>query len=195
MSGKTFLYYGTMNSGKSASLLMNVYNLREKGYPTLILKPKTDTRDGNLVKSRALGTSYEAMLIDEDDASINHVSSVIEKDRIRFLFIDEAQFIAPEAIEHLSMITYKYGLRTFFYGLKNSFNNELFEGSKKLIEVADSIREMKSTCDHCGAKATTHLRKIDGEYVFDGDQVLVGDTDIYESVCMKCWFSAKNNVE
>lgn len=184
-----------MNSGKSASLLMNVYNLREKGYPTLILKPKTDTRDGNQVKSRALGTSYEAMLIDEDDASINHVSSVIEKDRIKFLFIDEAQFIAPEAIERLSMITYKYGLRTFFYGLKNSFNNELFEGSKKLLEVVDSIREMKSTCDHCGDKATTHLRKIDGEYVFDGDKVLVGDTDIYESVCMKCWFSAKNNVE
>lgn len=186
--GKCYYYYGGMRSGKSAHVIMQIFNMKNKGYNVKIIKPSLDTRDGHVIKSRALDTEYEA----ETFSNLEELSSILLNTNIDMLFIDECQFISEQCILYIIEYTHKYGIKSFFYGLKNSYTGELFEGSKTLFEYADSIRELKSICDFCERKASMHLKKVDGVFVFEGEQIGVGDTE-YFSVCPKCFLEAKND--
>lgn len=186
-SGKCYFYHGTMRSGKSAHIIMQVYNLKEKGYDVAIIKPSADTRDGNFVKSRALNTKYKAEVF----SNLDELKEILLNPNIDMLFIDESQFISEQCILYIINHSHINGIKSFFYGLKNSYTGELFEGAKTLFQYADSIRELKSICDNCDKKATMHLKRVNGELVFEGDQIAVGDEE-YLTVCASCFLDSKN---
>lgn len=184
---KLYFYYSVMNSGKSAHIIMQVHNLREQKNSVLVMKPKLDTRDVGVIKSRALQTELHTILIDEETNIFDIMYDYMEKIEINYLFVDEVSFLNKNHIEQLADVADVLQVPVFCYGLLTDYKSHLFEGSKRLIELADSIRELKSPCIKCGRKATMHLRKIDDAYVFEGDSIHVGDTDTYESVCRSCY--------
>ena len=187
MSEKLYFYHSVMNSGKSANLILQVHNLQSQGKKVLVLKPKLDTRDNGVIKSRALETFLEAHLIDDDTDIIDLVSMNYPD----YVFVDEVNFLSPKHIDALAKLADDLLVPVFGYGLMVDYRGKLFEGSKRMVELADSIRELKSPCVHCSRKATMHLRKVNGGYVFDGESIQVGDIDTYESVCRKCYYDKK----
>ena len=185
---KFYFYHSPMNSGKSASIIMQIHNLKNKGKKVLVLKPILDTRDGAFVKSRALDTKVEALAINRESDLVS-IAEMLKPDVI---FVDEVNFLNECNIEDLSVIVDKFNISVFAYGLLVDYKSRLFEGSKRAVELADSVRELKTSCDKCDNKATMHLRKVNGRYTFEGESIQVGDVDSYESVCRKCYNEAKN---
>lgn len=179
-----------MNSGKSANIIMEVYNLREQGHKVSVLKPKKDTRDLGKIKSRALETEIDATLIDDKFDMFLYIYN----EKPDFIFVDEVNFLSTKNVEDLAFIVDVLNIPIFTYGLLVDYKGQLFEGSKRMMELADSKRELKSIrCVKCGKKkATMHLRKVNDQYVFDGESIQVGDTDDYESVCRTCYKKAEN---
>lgn len=186
MPSKLYFYYSVMNSGKSAHIIMQVHNLREQGKKVVVMKPRLDTRDVGVIRSRALQTELATRLIDGDTNIFEAIES-ISRHGIDYIFVDEVSFLTTEHIEQLADIADVLQIPVFCYGLLTDYKSQLFEGSKRLIELSDSIRELKSPCIKCGRKATMHLRKLNDEYVFDGESIQVGDIDEYESVCRSCY--------
>ncbi len=169
---KTTIYfkYGSMNSGKSLELLKVAYNYEENGIIPLILKPKIDTRAKNKVVSRT-GISKSALEIEDN---IEILKDLITKEK-KVVLVDEAQFLSPEVIEEIVRLAYDNGISSLmFFGLKVDFRGKLFEGSKKIIEMADKIEESTSIC-WCGKKARHNARVVNGKITKDGPTILVED--------------------
>lgn len=186
---KLYFFNSVMNSGKSAHIIMQVYNLQEKGKKVLILKPSLDTREFGKISSRALNTELEANLI----YTAKDIVKYVEEVKPDIIFVDEANFLTADEIETLAYVVDNLNIPIHCYGLMLDFKSNLFEGSKRLVELADTVRELKSPCSKCNKKATHHLRKINGNYVFSGEVIQVGDMDEYESVCRKCFMQAKTD--
>lgn len=181
-----------MCSGKSLHLLATAHNFQEHGIPFLILKSKIDTRDGeNVVHSRALG-SKECITIDNEDNIFEIISSYLQlterTKKLKYILVDEAQFLTPEQVEQLAAICDNLGINIICYGLRTDFRTKLFPGSQRLFELADSFEEIKSSC-FCGSKTIFNARvNTNKEIVTDGEQVEVGGDDRYISYCRKCYF-------
>lgn len=188
---KLYFYYSVMDGGKSAHIIMQVHKLRNKGYNVLALKPKRDTRDYGVIRSRALSTEVEAMLIDGNTDVFELVKNISPD----YVFVDEVNFLSEQNVEDLAMIVDELDIPVFGYGLLTDYKGQLFEGSKRMMELADSRREIQSPCDHCKRKATMHLHKVNGEYVFEGESIKVGDKGDYESVCRRCYMKVKKRKE
>lgn len=182
--GRTNLFLGTMNASKSAQLLMQAYNLERQGKTFLIFKPKLDTRDKDVVKSRALEETRDAISISVDDNSV--ITSKVLEHKPNFLFVDEIQFFTSQQVKELAYISHITEIPVFAYGLLLSYDGKMFSGTKKAIECGFSIHELKMQCDFCDKKSTHHLLYIDGELITDGDQYHVGDTE-YKSCCYDCY--------
>ena len=188
--------FGTMASGKSLHLLATAHNFQEHGIPFLIFKSKIDTRDGeNVVSSRALGTK-ECITIESYDniyEMINCYSQISsDKPKVKYILVDEAQFLTPKQVEELAQITDNLGINVICYGLKTDFRTELFPASKRLLEIADEIEEIESIC-YCGRKTMFNARiNSDKEIVIDGNQIEVGGDDRYVALCRKCYFDKIN---
>lgn len=180
---KLYFYYGVMGSSKTANALMTKFNMEEHDKKVLLLKPSLDNRDGvKLVKSR-VGISAEAVLVKEDD-SVKKI--VIESGSFDIIIVDEAQFFKKEQIDDLRNIVDRGLASVMCYGLKTDYMGNLFEGSKRLFEIADSIREIKSLCP-CGRKAIMNARYSDGKIVYSGDRIDIGGDDKYKALCYRCW--------
>ena len=177
---KLYYRYSPMNSGKSVHLLQTAWNYKEREMETILLSPTVDTRSGGKIASR-IGVSEEALRLSSVD-DIELISSILlDHHDIAAIFVDEAQFLTKDVVDALGKIVDDYDIPVFCYGLKTDFKSELFEGSKRLLEIADSITELKSICK-CGRKAIFNARLIDSE-----EQVVVGAEDIYETMCRKCY--------
>lgn len=180
---KLYFYYGVMGSSKTANALMTKFNMEEHDKKVLLLKPSLDNRDGvKLVKSR-VGISAEAVLVKEDD-SVKKI--VVESGSFDIIIVDEAQFFKKEQIDDLRNIVDSGLGSVMCYGLKTDYMGNLFEGSKRLFEIADSIREIKSLCP-CGRKAIMNARYSDGKVVYRGDRIDIGGDDKYKALCYRCW--------
>lgn len=188
---KLYFRYGTMGASKSANLLMINYNYKEKGVQTVLWKPSKDTRNIGNIYSR-IGISESCFLIEKDENLIEKLNkSLAENKNIGAIFIDEAQFLTKEQVKQLLKITVNNNIDVFCFGLRNSYLLNGFEGSKELLSFAHDIQEIKSKCD-CGKKATTHLLKKNGEYIFNGTDTVIGDKE-FTSVCYQCYYNIKNN--
>lgn len=185
---KLYYYYGNMRSQKSMQLIATVHSFKEKGKKCLLFKPATDTREKRFVKSRALLTTYECTDLTKDTFEI------VKMAQPHYVFIDEVQFASTEDINMLSRIVNELDIPVFAYGLLVDYRGQLFEGSKRLVELADTIREIKSICDRCDSKAKMHLLKVDGIPKFDGDGIFVGDLE-FESLCVKCYTNIRKEEE
>lgn len=180
---KLYFRYGAMGSAKTLNLLAVRHNYELQGKRVVLIKPRTDDRFGaQLVRSRA-GLSHEAdRLVDED--------TVLEADFFRGLhcvLVDESQFLSPAMVERLREATLRFDVPVIAYGLRTDFQTRLFPGSQRLLELADAIEEIKTTCMFCNRKAVFNLRHgADGRAVRSGPQVLLGDTT-YSPVCHGCY--------
>jgi len=187
--GKLYFRYGTMGSAKTALLLTSAYNFEERGMKYVCMKPIIDTRDNkNVIKSR-IGIERECRWIYNDTDLYQLAQELFEENLavIDWFLIDEAQFLTPEQVDQLARIVDDYGSNVVCYGLRTDFKSKMFEGSRRLFEIADSIDEIKSTCT-CGRKTIINARiDSNGDFVEDGAQVEIGGDDRYIAVCRKCW--------
>ncbi|MTI66348.1 MAG: thymidine kinase [Firmicutes bacterium] len=190
---KLYFRYGAMNCGKSTGLLQVAHNYEERGMKVIIIKPVIDTKGGKRVVSR-LGIERDADLcIDRSKNVYLEIKDWLNtKEDIDCILVDEVQFLKEKQIDELFEIAIKLDIPVICYGLRTDFQMKGFEGSKRLLLIAHSIEELKTICS-CGKKGILNARKINGEFVFEGEQVAIDQEDNveYESLCGNCYFEEK----
>lgn len=183
---KLYFNYGAMTSGKTIEVIETVYKYNSRGMHAVLAKPAIDTKGDTKVVSR-IGMEREVdFVIKENESFFDYITKY---DDITCLVVDEAQFLTERQVIELFYLVKELHLPVICYGLKVDFKGNLFEGSKALIQYADAIQELVAVCN-CGRKARFNARKIDDEYVFDGEQVVIGADEKYEPMCGNC-FSGK----
>lgn len=171
--------YGAMGASKTANLLMTQYNYTEKGKKAILLKPAIENRDGqHIIKSR-IGLKAHCDFVED------YLKNPVICD---CLIVDESQFLTTEQIDNLVKIADNYDIPIAFYGLKTDFQSKLFEGSKRIIELADKLEEIPTIC-WCGKKARFNARVKNGKIILDGDQTELGGNDKYVALCRKHYMS------
>lgn len=183
--------YGVMGSSKTAQALITKHNYEQNGFQVILLKPDIDTRNKQ-VKSR-IGLKAKCVSFSKDDNFLAMPLVDPDKSKKLVVIVDEVQFCTKEHIEQLKKISTIYPV--FCYGLKSNFKTELFEGSKRLLEIADVVEEIYHPC-HCGKPATINGLFKDGEIVLDGEEVQIGDTytgadTYYKPICYDCYLVYK----
>jgi len=181
---KLYFKYGAMGSSKSAQALITKFNYEELGMTVWLIKPGTDTRDGVDVIQSRIGLRETAQVIAPEEDIIEAYHTAGKHDVI---IADEAQFFTPEQIDGLRTLVDEEDLPVLCFGLRTDFLTHFFPGAQRLMELADSLTEIKTVCA-CGRKATVNAR-IDehGHIVTEGSQVLLGGNDRYVAMCHKCW--------
>ena len=209
---KLYFRYGAMNSGKSTAMLQAAYNYEERGHRVLLTKPSIDTKGDMGILSR-LGVTRQVdfLLAPETDAYATfqkHRERTVkryERD-VSALLVDEAQFLTEAQVDDLLRISILEDIPVLAYGIRTDFQTVAFPGSRRLLETAHSLEELKTIC-RCGRKAVFNARKIDGEFVFDGNQVAIdasseqdeaglgGYREVsYESLCGACYLQESHGV-
>ncbi len=181
---KLYFKYGSMGSSKTAQALITKYNYEENGMLVWLIKPAADQRDGAIILRSRVGLEAPAEVVAPE-------RDLLEAYRLRgrtdVIIVDECQFLTARQIDQLREIVDSENIPVLCFGLRTDFRSTLFEGSRRLFEVADTITEIKAICD-CGAKATTNARiDSDGYVVTEGAQLLLGGNDRYIAMCHKCW--------
>ena len=186
---KLYFRYGAMNSGKSTALLQAAFNYEERDHRALLAKPLIDTKGADAVSSR-LGMSRRVdILIDEGEDSRALFHAAVERagGKIACLLVDEAQFLSADQIDGLFKIAVLDDIPVISYGIRTDFQTAAFPGSRRLLEIAHAVEELKTIC-RCGRKAIFNGRRVGERFVFDGDQVAIdGDRVTYESLCGQCY--------
>lgn len=188
-----FFYHAAMNAGKSTSLLQSAHNYEERGMKVLVVGYAGDNRAGDVLINSRIGLTRKPDLL--FGAGHNFIPELYERaatGQYHCILVDECQFLSAWEVEGLAMICDQNDIPILCYGLKSDFQSHLFEGSKRLLELADKIVEMKTICG-CGRKATMNARlDSDGNMVVDGDVVQIGGNESYQSMCRKCYKESEN---
>ena len=184
---KLYFKYGAMGSSKSAQALITKFNYEEQGMSVWLIKPSADTRDDAGSISSRIGLSKPARVITPGESVTEAYRSEGPFDVI---IADESQFFTPEQIDELRELVDTDDLPVLCFGLRTDFQTRFFPGALRLMELADSITEIKTICT-CGHKAIVNAR-MDGEghVITEGEQVLIGGNDSYTAMCHKCWREA-----
>ena len=190
---KLYFKYGTMGSSKTAQALITKFNYEERDMKVLLLTPAIDTREGEPVVRSRIGLSAPCIMVPSDRDLLR---LYLEEHRdIDVIIVDECQFLAPEQVDQLGIISMEYDIPVLCFGLATDFLTHLFPGSQRLFEIAESVTEIKSVC-RCGAKATVNARFDEqGHVLFSGSQIMIGGNDRYEAMCRKCWLRKKKEQE
>lgn len=186
--GKLYFRYGTMGSAKTAMLLTTAYNFEERGMDYMCMKPIVDDREKDSVIRSRIGIERRCRWIYPESDMYRMLTEVFDAEGLKeWILIDEAQFLSAEQVDQLARIVDNFGVNVLCYGLRTDFQSHLFDGSRRLFEIADTIDEVKSTCT-CGRKTIINAR-IDhaGNVVMDGEQVEIGGNDKYMAMCRRCW--------
>lgn len=181
---KLYFKYGAMGSSKSAQALITQFNYEELGMSVWLIKPSIDTRDGaDIIRSR-IGLERSAQVITPEQNIIDEYRKIGKFDVI---ISDEAQFFTPKQIDQLRTIVDEYDVPVLCFGLRTDFLTHFFPGAQRLMELADSITEIKTVCA-CGRKATVNARiGEDGKIITEGSQIFLGGNDSYIAMCHQCW--------
>ncbi|WP_103064303.1 thymidine kinase [Actinomyces qiguomingii] len=195
---KLYFRYGAMNSGKTTGLLQTAHNYEERGQRVLLVKAAIDTKGDDTVVSRLGMTRRVDLLVTAADdvralvrcAALGERAAdprVGAREAVDCVLVDEAQFLTPLQVDQLMEIVLLDDVPVLAYGIRTDFRTVSFPGSRRLLEVAHSLEELKTIC-RCGRKAIFNARKAGGAFVFDGDQVAIDGVDVtYESLCGKCY--------
>ena len=190
---KLYFRFGAMNSGKSTALLQAAFNYDERGQYVLLAKPAIDSKGDRKIVSR-LGVTREVDFLVQPSESLR---DLFHEHRIEFeektsqpiacLLIDEAQFLTEQQVNEALEIAVRDGVPVLAYGIRTDFQTKSFPGSRRLLEIAHSLEELKTIC-RCGRKAMFNGRLVNGQFTFAGEQVAIdGDKVTYESLCPKCF--------
>ncbi|MBR6004157.1 MAG: thymidine kinase [Lachnospiraceae bacterium] len=181
---KLYFKFGAMGSSKSAQALITKFNYEELGMKVWLIKPSVDNRDGADILQSRIGLKAKADVITPEQSIIEAYRKVGKHDVI---ISDEAQFFTPEQIDELRTLVDEDDIPVLCYGLRTDFQTHFFPGSKRIMELADSVTEIKTVCA-CGRKATVNARiDAEGNIIYEGSQVLIGGNDSYVAMCHKCW--------
>lgn len=180
---KLYFRHGTVGSAKTLNLLAVAHNYRQQGKKVLLMKPDLDTRFGKRqIKSRA-GLEMQADILIADENSLKG----IDYQGISCILVDEVQFVTAKVIEELRRISSQCDIPILCYGLKTDFKSYLFEGSARLMELADSIEEVKATCHYCNRKSIMNLKHVNGIATNVGPTVELGAEEKYFPTCYQCY--------
>jgi len=198
---KLYFRYGAMNSGKSSALLQAAFNYEERGQRVLLAKPAIDSKGDNAIVSRlGMTRQVDFTVAPEEDiyaAFTRERESVIRAtgQDVACLLVDESQFLGEGQVDDLLRIAIIEDVPVLAYGIRTDFQTVAFPGSRRLLEIAHSLEELKTIC-RCGRKAVFNARTINGQFVFDGDQVAIdGDAEVsYQSLCGSCYLEESGGV-
>lgn len=180
---KLYFKYGAMGSSKTAQTLITKFNYEEKGMQVWLLKPAADNRDGEAVLRSRIGLSCPAEPLPENASVRERLEA---RGKMDVILVDECQFLTPAQVDELREIVDFRNIPVLCFGLRTDFRTQFFPGSRRLMELADSITEIKTICA-CGSKATVNARIIGGRVVTSGEQVVLGGNETYTAMCHKCW--------
>lgn len=184
---KLYYVYGPMNVSKSASLLMKAHSFENNNIPFICIKSSIDDRGEGIIKSR-VGIERECLSIGIKD-DIYRIIKVYNNPNkpLKWILVDESQFLTSEQVDQLAKIVDELNINVMCYGLRTDFKTKLFDGSRRLFELADNIEEMKVSCK-CGRKAIINARVDDnGDVVNEGEQIMTGGNERYVTMCRKCY--------
>ena len=197
---KLYFRYGAMNSGKSTALLQAAFNYEERGQHVLLAKPRIDTKGQNDIVSRlGLTRKVDFTVAPQEDI---YERFIAERERVQretelpvsCLLVDEAQFLTEGQVDDLLRIAILENVPVLAYGIRTDFQTIAFPGSRRLLEIAHSLEELKTIC-RCGRKAVFNARKVGDVFVFAGDQVAIDGVDVtYESLCGACYLEESGGV-
>ena len=190
--------FATMNSGKSLQLLALAHNLQEENIPFIVLKSAIDTRDGEgTIHSRAIPGGRKCIIISNEDNIIDVIKRHTDINLLKYILVDEVQFLSVEQIEQLAYIVDEFdGIDVNCYGLKTDFKTKLFPASQRLFEIADEFEAIDSFSSYNGKPCRTMFNariNSDGNIVVNGKQIEIGGEDRYKAVSRKEYFERTNN--
>lgn len=194
---KLHFKYGAMNCGKSDTLIKTAYNYGERGLTVLVIKPTIDTKSDHIL-TRAGMTWRVDIPVEPTTNIVDTVLQYIKKQgikKVHCILSDESQFLSEVQVDQLYELAKKHEISVIAYGLRDDFTTKLFDGSKRLFELADNIEELPAMC-RCGSQAKLNARKIGGKYVFSGNQVAIDEEHVggevtYEALCGTCYLNEK----
>lgn len=184
---KLYFKYGAMGSSKTAQALMCQFNYKQKGFNVFLFKPIIDNRyskDGQSMVWSRIGLSSPCYEFDKESNFFNICEKLKIGGEKDVIIVDECQFLTKEQVNQLKDIS--LNIPVLCYGLLTNYKTELFEGSKRLVELADSLMEIKCICK-CGRKATINVRFVNGKVATEGEEIMIGADESYESMCYKCY--------
>ena len=182
---KLYFKYGAMGSSKTAQALITKYNYEENDMKVWLIKPSADTRDGAAILRSRVGLEATVEVIPpEVDIYARFLGR--QARHVDVIIVDECQFLTEDQIDQLRTIVDEQKIPVLCFGLRTDFLTRLFPGSRRLMELADVIEEIKTMCD-CGSKATVNARISDGYIVTEGAQVVLGGNDSYIAMCHRCY--------
>jgi thymidine kinase len=180
---KLYFRYGTVGSAKTLNLLAVAHNYRQQGKEVILITPAMDVRFGKgQIKSRA-GLEMSADILVNEDTNLLELAV----ENIQCILVDEAQFLSAVHIEQLRQITLEKNVPVICYGLRSDFRTHLFEGSKRLMEIADSIEEVKATCHFCNKKSVVNLKHVGGVATVEGPNIQLGAEELFYPACFRCY--------
>ena len=182
---KLYFKYGAMGSSKTAQALITKYNYEENDLKVWLIKPSADTRDGVSVLRSRIGLEAQVEVI-APETDIYMLFTDAKQGSCDVIIVDECQFLTGRQIDELRSIVNDFNVPVMCFGLRTDFQTKLFPGSLRLMEIADTIQEIKTICD-CGAKATVNARISGGYIVTEGAQVVLGGNDSYIAMCHRCY--------
>ncbi|NLL72489.1 MAG: thymidine kinase [Clostridiales bacterium] len=188
---KLYFKYGVMGSSKTAQALITKFNYEERGMSVWLIKPMIDNRDKEDMVMSRIGLEQKAYVLPMDEDLYQTFLKIEQK--MDVIIVDECQFLSEEQVDQLSMIVIEHDIPVLCFGLRTDFRTKMFPGSKRLMEIADSITEIKTICS-CGKKATVNVRKgEDGRIITHGEQILIGGNDTYTAMCHQCYIEGIKN--
>lgn len=183
--------YASMNAGKSIEIIKIAHNYEEQGKRVLLFTSGLDDRYGTGYIASRIGLKRKAHTFNSTTSILDIIQEETDSTRpkVNCILVDEGQFLTRKQVQELTQIVDYMNIPVIVYGLKNDFQNNLFEGSQALLIYADKIEEIKTICWFCNKKATMVLRVVDGKPVYVGEQILIGGNDSYIPVCRRCYGS------
>jgi thymidine kinase len=180
---KLYFRYGAMGSAKTMNLLAVAHNYEQQGKKVVLIKPALDDRFGaDIIRSRA-GLERRADICVQADSILDYSKF----NGIDCIIVDECQFLSEEMIHQLRNVTVDLDIPVICYGLRTNFMTRLFEGSKRLMELADTIEEVKTTCAFCNRKAVYNIKIRQGNACTSGQEIELGAENLYQPTCCRCF--------
>ena len=190
---KLYFYYGVMDSSKTANALMKKWSFEEHGRRVALLKPAVDSRHTKTTISSRCGLSSEAIVIYPTDNVLIQLQKEFDGkyEKWDIVIVDEVQFFTTNQIDELRVLA-NAGIMVMCYGLKTDYTGHLFEGSKRLLEICDSEREIPAMCSQCSGKAIMNAKHYNNNIIYGGEDVIdIGGNEKYTCMCHKCWIKGK----
>ena len=186
---KLYFKYGVMGSSKTAQALITKFNYEERGMKVWLIKPEIDNRESEGVLASRAGLSAKAYVLPSNESVLESFLHLSEK--VDVIIVDESQFLSEDQVNELAMLVIDYNIPVLCFGLRADFRTKMFPGSKRLMEIADSITEIKTICS-CGRKATVNVRLDEhGNIITKGEQIMIGGNDKYTAMCYPCYIQGQ----